>query len=92
MSIKVRQRYLSVNNLTYEVTKINSSGIVIENFKSKKLFKYSLLDFQKAIKENKIRLIIYKSKSKKYEHPEWLKNYLDERDKIIESENKNKTS
>lgn len=89
--MKARQRYKSLTGLTFEITNVDASGIVMQNIKSKKLFKYSLVEFKQAIHDNKISLLTYNSKSKSFEQTEFITNYLEERNKILDAESNDKT-
>lgn len=89
--MKARQRYKSLAGSIFEITNIDASGIVMQNIKSKKLFKYSLVEFKQAITDNKISLLTYNSKSNKFEQTEFIANYLEERNKILDAESNDKT-
>lgn len=84
--MKSRQRYKSLTGSIFEITNVDASGIVMQNIKSKKLFKYSLVEFKQAIQDNKISLLTYNSKSKSFEQTEFITNSLQERNKILEYE------
>lgn len=94
MSINSRQKYkVNKTGRIFTVHKEAYPKIYFQYIDGKReVFQSNEDDFNKALENQTIEKLTTKPKEKvAYDHPEWLKKYLIERDKIIEDENRNKT-
>jgi len=93
MGYNPRQKYQVVKDgQIFTVTKELYPQIQITFIKSRKFVFLEANYFEDALSDGRIKKLSAKTVSKPaYKHPEWLRLYLIERDKIIEDENRNKT-